>query len=78
MLTIEYAHTPVYAAEDGSSISLMVKFKEFEEEMPFGATSFDVMPYGVELHNRAKAGEFGAIGPFVPPPDLNSMPVVNG
>jgi hypothetical protein len=37
--------------------------------MPFGACSYDSMPYGVDLYNRAKAGEFGAVASYVPPPE---------
>ena len=39
-------------------------FEEFEEELPFNATPHDSMPYGVELFNRAIAGEFGPIIDF--------------
>ena len=67
MLTIEYAKNPSYSSENGQTIDLVVKFYEFTEEMMFGATSFDPMPYGVELYNRAVAGEFGPIAPFVSP-----------
>lgn len=65
MLTIKFAANPVYAVEDGTCITLQVKFDEFEDIMPFGATPYDPMPYGVELYNRALAGEFGPITPFV-------------
>lgn len=67
MLTIEYAKDPVWVSEDGQQIQLTVKFFEFANEMPFNATSFDPMPYGVELYNRAKNGEYGEIGPYIPP-----------
>lgn len=68
MLTIESATTPVYANAEGTCITLQVKFAEFDEVMPFGATPFDPMPYGVDLYNRALAGEFGTVEPFVAPP----------
>lgn len=68
MLTIQYAKDPVYSSEDGQIIDLAVKFVEFAEEMHFGATPYDPMPYGVELYNRAVAGEFGPIAPYVAPP----------
>jgi len=68
MITIQYAKDPIYASEDGRTIKLTVKFAEFAEEMPFGATPDDPMAYGVELYNRAIAGEFGPIAPFVPLP----------
>jgi hypothetical protein len=67
MLTIEYAKNPVWNSAEGDQIFLLVKFEEFEEEHPFNATSFDPMPYGVDLYNRAKAGEFGEIAPWVDP-----------
>jgi hypothetical protein len=67
MFTLEYANTPVYGDDTGNCIVLNVKWKEFNEEMPFGATSYDPMPHGVDLYNRAKAGEFGAIAAYVPP-----------
>jgi hypothetical protein len=69
MVTIESATDPVYANAEGTCITLQVKFEEFAEVMPFGATPFDPMPYGVELYNRALAGEFGPIAPYVPPPE---------
>lgn len=78
MLTIQYAKNPVYGSEDGSVVTLTVKFEEFNEEMPFGATPYDTMPYGVDLYNRAIAGEFGLIAPFpvlVAPED---QPVTTG
>lgn len=64
MLTIEHASNPIYAMPDGSIIALQVKFAEFDEVLPFGASPHDSMPYGVELFNRAMAGEFGEIAPF--------------
>jgi hypothetical protein len=65
MFTLEYAKNPQWASNDGQAIMLIVKWAEFNEEHPFGATSYDSMPHGVDLYNRAKAGEFGEIAPFV-------------
>jgi len=67
MFTLEYAKNPVWASNDGQAIMLTVKWQEFNEEHMFGATSYDPMPHGVDLYNRAKAGEFGPIAPFVDP-----------
>lgn len=76
-MTIQYAKNPAWNSETGQDIFLIVKFKEFEEELPFTAASFDSMPYGVELYNRAKIGEFGEIAPFVRPEDY-VQPTVMG
>ena len=67
MFTLEYAKTPVYISEDGQQILLIVKWEEFNEEMPFNACSFDTELHGVDLFNRAKAGEFGEVAPYVKP-----------
>lgn len=69
MLTIQSATNPVYANAEGTCIALDVKFAEFEEVMPFGATPNDPMVYGVELFARALNGEFGPIAPYVAPPE---------
>jgi hypothetical protein len=68
MLTIQSASNPKYTSENGNFINLNVKFAEVNEIVPFGASPTDPMPYGVELYNRAKAGEFGIVAPYVAPP----------
>jgi hypothetical protein len=67
MLTVQYAKDPVWNDVTEDEIFLIVKFVEFNDEVPFTATTFDPMPYGVDLYNRAVAGEFGPIAPYVPP-----------
>ena len=69
MFTLEYATNPIYGNVEGTNIQLNVKWAEFNEIHPFAATSFDPMPHGVDLYNRAKAGEFGEVAPFVLPPE---------
>lgn len=67
MLTLEYAKNPSYSSIEGNNIFMIVKWVEFDEEHPFSATSYDTMPHGVDLYNRAKAGEFGEVAPYVAP-----------
>ena len=78
MLTIEYVKNPAYSDADGQTIDLIVKFYEFAKELPFGATSFDPMPYGVELYNNALAGMYGPIAPYVPLGPAPDQPVTSG
>lgn len=68
MLTIESATNPMYATADGTCIALQVKFAEIKEVLPFAASPHDPMSYGVDLYNRAQAGEFGEVAEYVPPP----------
>lgn len=77
MLTIESAKDASWNDDTGNAIHLTVKFAEFDEEMPFTATSYDDMPYGIELYERAKAGEFGEIAAYVLPPEP-VQPVTTG
>lgn len=78
MFTLEYAKDPIWNDDTGQSILLTVKWQEFNEEMPFSATSYDSMPHGVDLYNRAKAGEFGSIAAYVPPPEPEPQPTTTG
>lgn len=76
MFTLQYAKNPIWNDAEGNSILLTVKWEEFNEEMPFSACSFDPEPWGVDLFNRAKAGEFGEVAPYVAfiPPAINFEP----
>lgn len=67
MFTLQYAKDPIWNDAEGTAILLTVKWEEFNEEMPFGATSYDPESYGVDLFNRAVAGEFGVVAPYVAP-----------
>lgn len=67
-MNIEYAKNPIWNDAINESIFLTVKFLELADELPFTATPYDDMSYGVELFNNAVAGMYGAIAPYVPPP----------
>jgi hypothetical protein len=77
MFTLQYAKDPFWNSNDGQSIHLTVKWEEFNEEHPFNATSYDNMPHGVDLYNRAKAGEFGEVAPYVAP-ETQAQPNTTG
>lgn len=78
MFTLEYANTPVYGNLEETSILLTVKWEEFNEDMPFAATSYDTMAHGVALYNRAKAGEFGEVSPYVSQTVAEDQPSTTG
>jgi hypothetical protein len=77
-LTPTSAHSPTYNDETGNSVFLYVKFEEFEDELPFAATTYDVMDYGRQLYANAVAGMYGPVAPFVPPEPAADQPVANG
>jgi hypothetical protein len=84
MLTVQYAKKPVFSNAQQTLISLVVKFEEFDEELPFTADPTDCVAHGVEIFNRALAGEFGRVGAYTPPPideqgnATQSQPTVDG
>ena len=77
MFTLKYAKDPIWNSNDGQQILLTVRFEEINEDLPFNATSFDSEPHGVDLYNRAKAGEFGVVAPYVAQ-TISSQPTSTG
>ncbi|KPW73582.1 MULTISPECIES: phage tail protein [Pseudomonas syringae group] len=64
MNTVSSARNPRWADQAHTSIVLWVVFEETKElygEVPFAASADDPEPHGVDLFNRAIAGEFGEI-----------------
>ena len=69
--TVNSAQNPVWANFAQTLIDLEVDFDELDDVfVPFTADPNDPEAHGVDLYNRAVAGEFGAVGAFVPPPNI--------
>lgn len=77
-LTPTSAHSPVYNDDTGNAVFLYVKFEEFEEELPFTATNYDVMDYGRQIYTNAVSGMYGPVAPYVPPEPAPDQPVASG
>ncbi len=71
-MKIKTAHSPVWADEQKTKISLDVDFDEtdFPGLTPFVADSNDYESHGKSLFKRAEKGEFGVVKPFVPTIDI--------
>lgn len=67
-LTVVSARDPKYSQADEQAIELLVQFAEIAEELLFNAMPNDCVSYGVELYNNAKAGVYGPVAPYIPPP----------
>lgn len=64
MHTILSARSPRWADQEHTAIVLLALFKETQDvygEIPFAASPVDSEPHGVELYERALAGEFGEV-----------------
>ncbi|WP_426781106.1 phage tail protein [Pseudomonas syringae] len=64
MSTVLSARNPYWSSQARTTIELMVVFEGLVEthgELPFTASPQDPEPHGVELYERALAGEFGPV-----------------
>jgi len=67
--TVVSAHSPVYADPENKTVRLKVAFAEIPQygEVDFLATPNDIEPHGRDILASALAGQYGPIGPYVPP-----------
>ena len=66
-LNLKYANNPKWVDEAHTSIELIVRFEELDEDLPFHATPNDTEEHGRVIFERAKKGEFGEILEWIPP-----------
>ena len=70
-ITYTTVSNPRWSNSAQTLIDLDVNFDHLpEDSVPFMASADDVEPHGVELYNRAIAGDFGPIAAYSPPADL--------
>lgn len=66
-MIIESAHSPIWVNQNHTAIDLMVKFKEFNEELPFTATLNDNHKHSKTLFDNAINGVYGVIVEYTSP-----------
>jgi hypothetical protein len=69
-MKISNAKAPKWANENRTAIDLTVTIDGIGE-VPFTASADDVEEHGRQLFAQASAGDFGAVGDYVPPPGLS-------
>lgn len=67
MFTIEYAKNLQWVNPEHTAFECVVKYEEFNEEMPCGVSPNDDYAHIQELWTKGNAGEYGAIAEYVPP-----------
>lgn len=78
MRTINSVINLQWANYDRTAIDMEVDFDELDEEyVQFTATPNDREDHGVELYNRAIAGDFGAIAEFPVPDNITGEEALN-
>lgn len=78
MLTIEQITNPIYTNVENTEISVMVKFAEFDEFLPFGANPHDPTAHGQEIYRRLVEGEVGPISEYIAPVATQPQPATTG
>lgn len=86
MLTVEYVKNPRWSCPEKSQLLCVVKFQEFEQELPFRCIPEDIYQHSKDIWERCTSGEFGEIADFkeiLAPEewhpmgqDVNAQPVV--
>jgi hypothetical protein len=66
-LNLKYANNPKWVDQAHTTIDLIVRFEEIDEDLPFHATPYDVEEHGRDIFERAKNGEFGVVAEWTPP-----------
>lgn len=70
-ITYTNARNPKWANAAQNVIDIEVNFDHLGEEyVGFAANPLDPEPHGVEIYNRAVAGDFGTIAAYTPPPNI--------
>jgi hypothetical protein len=82
MLTIEYVKNLQWEDAERTMFSCVVKYAEFNEELPSGINATDSYAHIQEIWTKGNAGEYGVIADYVPPPEPefdpeNKIPVAN-
>lgn len=80
MFTAVSVKNPVYTNAEGTGIDCEVQWVEFPVSHPFHATNWDTESHGIALWNALKAGTYGPIAEYVPPPPIkaNNQPQSSG
>jgi len=72
-MSISYtdARNPQWGDAGKTFVNVEVNFDHLDDEyVPFSANPLDTMAHGVEIYNRAVAGDFGAVADYTPPADI--------
>lgn len=70
-ITYTNARNPQWGNAAQTYIDLEINFDHLDDEyVPFTANPLDNEAHGVEIYNRAVAGDFGTVADYTPPADI--------
>jgi hypothetical protein len=79
MFTVQYVKDLKWCDAEHTFFECVVKYAEFNEELPCGVNGTDSYAHIQEIWAKANAGEYGVIAEYVEPIDepMPSIPVVD-
>lgn len=69
-MKLEYAKNPIWSNPNHTTIDLIIKWEDFNEEFPFTASPNDCEQHGREIYAAAVRGDYGPIEEYVAPPPI--------
>jgi hypothetical protein len=67
MFTIEHVKNLFWVDAEQTVFECVVKYAEFNDEMPVGVNGVDQYPHIKELWQKGNAGAYGEIAAYIPP-----------
>ena len=74
MFTVEYVKDMKWCDAEHTFFECVVKYAEFNEEMPAGINATDPYAHINEIWTKANAGEYGPIAEYEPPAPIEAAP----
>jgi hypothetical protein len=68
-LTIVSVTDPRWTDAEHTTVDVIARFAEIDDDLPFTATPWDTEAHGQEIYTKAVAGEYGEIAEYIPPSD---------
>lgn len=68
-LTIVSVINPRWTNAEHTTVDVIARFSEIDDDLPFTATPWDTEAHGQEIYAKALAGEYGEIAEYIPPSD---------
>jgi hypothetical protein len=79
MFTVKYAKNLQWENAEHTAFSCIVKYEEFDVELPAGINPTDQYAHSQEIWAKGNAGEYGAIAEYIPPiENTTSQPISEG
>lgn len=75
MFTVEYVKDLKWANPEHTAFECVVKYAEFNEEMPSGINATDLYTHIQEIWTKGNAGEYGVIAEYSVPQTPNCQAI---